>query len=775
MVSIDLSFKYHYHLLDLILRSATESDTHISAPFIREVSAAVFPFGREKVKPNFLALVKSNVAIYWRKNMCRIDAPFKDIHLNEKEDPVERFSQALDENDVKGEFRRFLEKHFSNNWEAKFHTIERLEEAIETTKDCTEDRFKIEMFTCFLFEEYIIQYAFDLKSYSEKNEFKHNTEKEIFIRELVKDIAQTFFPKSAYAFYQSKIGLHLRNYIYHINVYIFLYGSDLSLEHFFNTEVLTPYDKDLLERFALSISGDRNYIVSNYKTILSIIANEPEESTRCVIRALNFLKSWITYASKKGDIRILNIRYDVYAFWNCSKKLIESQIESLEGKEEKILIQSWLNDTDQELRKLYIFHFNLNHASEHEIEAWTEEINKYVTYDLDESLKKNNKESHTLVLTEYMLKFTSSLGENKIRTWIRSNIKKEINNSIYNSYTKEIYSYIEYFNAYNSIYMEILKSEFQTLPIKDRITILDQAWNFSNPLISNETRNDLLLLQKTLFIESITHPDVEEQHLPKWIQRLDLKNRAIEGNELIPYLDKSITISRKEMLIQNKEKDSNLFDYQEFQELLRKLEYYQENAKALKHRLLLIEQFTAPIADESLTVVFTNRLDLRWYKSFKDILKSYLFDEMSDEKKLEIATDFTKQIANFCLSRLKLRKGEKLDSAQYQDEQAIEPSQISRQGYLKALQELGFDLGGDAHKTINFTSKSDPNEAVRSIAKECYTHLRRQPKKNPSFNELIRGLIAAEWWILLSQREVMDEHIDYHKAKKTRRKLLKAI
>ena len=87
MVSIDLSFKYHYHLVDLILRSATESDTHISAPFIREVSAAVFPFGREKVKPNFLALVKSNAAIYWRKICAELTPPLKIFILTKKKIP----------------------------------------------------------------------------------------------------------------------------------------------------------------------------------------------------------------------------------------------------------------------------------------------------------------------------------------------------------------------------------------------------------------------------------------------------------------------------------------------------------------------------------------------------------------------------------------------------------------------------------------------------------------------------------------------------------------
>ena len=78
----------------------------------------------------------------------------------------------------------------------------------------------------------------------------------------------------------------------------------------------------------------------------------------------------------------------------------------------------------------------------------------------------------------------------------------------------------------------------------------------------------------------------------------------------------------------------------------------------------------------------------------------------------------------------------------------------------KALAELGLDLNGQVHKTVNFTKKSDPNEDVRAIASECYKAVRRHAKKDSSVQDIKRSIIAAEWWLLMCQRTELGHEID---------------
>ena len=89
------------------------------------------------------------------------------------------------------------------------------------------------------------------------------------------------------------------------------------------------------------------------------------------------------------------------------------------------------------------------------------------------------------------------------------------------------------------------------------------------------------------------------------------------------------------------------------------------------------------------------------------------------------------------------------------------------------LTELGIDLGGKVHKTVNFTKKSDPEEGVREIAEECYKAVRRHAKKNPSIQDIKRSIVAAEWWLLMCQRHELDLEVNHEEALKTRRNLMR--
>lgn len=74
--------------------------------------------------------------------MCRIDAPFGNITFDEKNDPKERFIQALDEFDIQGNLRTLMIKHFADTWINVFRSVEALEDALSETKPHSSDSAK---------------------------------------------------------------------------------------------------------------------------------------------------------------------------------------------------------------------------------------------------------------------------------------------------------------------------------------------------------------------------------------------------------------------------------------------------------------------------------------------------------------------------------------------------------------------------------------------------------------------------------------------------------
>ena len=67
------------------------------------------------------------------KTMCRIDASFGNITLDEKHDPTDRFLQAVDESCIDDDFRELFIKYFQNNWQSTFSSPSRIEEVLKKT------------------------------------------------------------------------------------------------------------------------------------------------------------------------------------------------------------------------------------------------------------------------------------------------------------------------------------------------------------------------------------------------------------------------------------------------------------------------------------------------------------------------------------------------------------------------------------------------------------------------------------------------------------------
>lgn len=75
--------------------------------------------------------------------MCRIDAEFGNLHLDEKSDPLERFIQALDENAIREPIRALLTKHFAADWPHIFRSVDQLEETLARARGKLRHRTKL--------------------------------------------------------------------------------------------------------------------------------------------------------------------------------------------------------------------------------------------------------------------------------------------------------------------------------------------------------------------------------------------------------------------------------------------------------------------------------------------------------------------------------------------------------------------------------------------------------------------------------------------------------
>jgi hypothetical protein len=244
----------------------------------------------------------------------------------------------------------------------------------------------------------------------------------------------------------------------------------------------------------------------------------------------------------------------------------------------------------------------------------------------------------------------------------------------------------------------------------------------------------------------------------------------------VPFADKSLGIVRSDFASGKSELTVDDVD-----KLIKVLEGYNPE-KAIRHRLLLLRSSQQPYATENLDI---DRGSLR-PETMSEILqkmtvahfnhesrRSILAGEEYQQEERQLLHSIRAWIAQFCLSRLKLRKGEKAEKDYYNSDQVVEQSPIWRKAYLKALEELGVDLQKKVHQTVNFTRKSDPVEDVREVANVCYKAVRREHNKSEATQDIRRGFIAAYWWLLLAQRHELGLPVNKEEAVRTRRRLLR--
>ncbi len=735
--------------------------------------------------------------------MCRIDAPYGNRSLDEKSDPTERFLQALDESEIDGQSRSLLTKHFSDNWNRIFGSATDLEKVLSAAQHETSDQKKCAAILSSgrLAQKLTMQLLNKHPIMNQRNEVAdHGSEVFLFAQE----IAQTLFSASPYSLYSALINLGTTasltvSFDWFVTA---LYGEEFCFSPtLFDDPALVAEDEstrnEILWGFFNTMSqyedGYRSDLASmcglqikNLVSLASLQLHEgpPNLGSSKLLQGIRFLKAWVASDAAAG--RLASINEGAFRILEFEWSNFESTLRSFDSSDYAQLDVSqatdWLERTRIKFWEVLCLHIDPTSVDDQQIEQWASLLNLCFTslsIRYSEVLTKSVEERE-IRENEYLKHICSELTDYQLKAWIRWSIRKDIGAVLRLAERTPLArefcgneSRKWWATEYSAIWKAQLEDELSNLDIETKLTVLSgELRRLPNEAAAREYQDwwDDLLEQ------SIHDPDFPPALTPQWsisaADRLD--------NELVlPYIDKSVGLLRREL-----SNGAQPHHHRQLGELLRKLSFLKPS-KALRHRLMLMRSSIKPLSDESVSHFnpMNSENSIDWYLPLREAawdrlakrtnLGSPLSREEYEQAALECYESFALELVEFCLSRLRLRKGEKPKDGKYDASQVTEKSSIWRQGYLKALLELGLDPNGKAHKTVYFTKQFDPDESVRAVAQECYRAVRREAKKNRSIQDFKRGLIAAEWWLLMSQRLELNLDVNHEEALKTRRNLLR--
>ncbi|PTC05931.1 hypothetical protein C9980_04085 [Vibrio mediterranei] len=721
--------------------------------------------------------------------MCRIDAPFGNRSLDEKKDPVERFLQALDEFEIQDNSRALLIQHFSENWTDVFYSSSNLEEALTTANEQNSEPEKCVALAFFQ----NINIRFRLQPFRTDDSYRESA-----LFKFLTDVANTYFPTSPYSFYKAGIERHFSSYAWFVRNH---YGDELFFtKEFFNDDAFCSLNGN--ER--LHILWDCLYFIAPpfdslryhsddstlFKGLLSLASSKDDSSSPCehaqsIQLGLEFLQTWLKHDAEMGRISC-----DLSSFfWGTPWERLESLVwqKDFDDEEVKRSLTKWLNNTKQELEKVLILSFKLDNASGPELEQWANQVDRYfnhISHDFYSEFDWETQRHGELDIrrNSELEALCSQLSSQQLETWIGWSIQQDFDRILGDKQrAPELSSSSEKWvcETFFATWKDLFLANMNELEIEKQLRILS-AHVPARRGVSSEFYSACSEWWRELFRglpETVNFP---KRLIPEWTTTAI---RCLHGENLTPYIDKSIGILRGEVSMSD-ETETPL-DYSDLlRVLLERLDKVQPS-KSFRHRMLLMRSYSSSFADEAISLRDRsfNTSTNQWYEPISDLAKK-LFDndevinlgeapENYEKKLSQPYIACTHELAEFCLSRLRLRKGEKARDKQYAVEQIVERSSVWRQGYLKALTELGVDLNGKVHKAVYFIKQSDPDPDVRAIANECYKAVRRNTKKNSTIADLKRGIIAAEWWLLICQRQNLGMTINHEGALKTRRTLMR--
>lgn len=717
--------------------------------------------------------------------MCRIDAEFGNLHLDEKSDPTERFIQALDENGIREPVRALLTEHFAANWRYIFSSADQLEEALARARGQASPRDQAAALLSSRSLADRLSWSL-FSAASQVGSRDPNSEVLTFAKEL----AQTLFQESPYTLFKS---LKAANSIYPVRYEWFiqaLYGNDYCFHRaVFDDPQLIAEGERARERvlwlcFPTLPQNEREgqtelaSIFSPEATTLISVASlqhhvgPPTPAAHQWLQRVRFLEAWVESDASAGRLRnpYEGVFEKLYSEWGS----LRSELEASGSNDSavKALCDSamnWLNDLELKLKETLAIHMDLTNADESQVTEWASHLDNCV---LRRTTQHPSKEWDAAE-QQHLHRLLSLLTSDKVEAWVQQSVQSDVKATLQSRLESfptlsDQSSRKWWASNHSATWQTKLETKIHALDIQDALAVLSCRlfrlpseapwWN-------------------SLLEQLIHNPEFPLALTPHWtvaaIDRLD-------DEVVLPYIDKSVGLLRSR-LSNTAEPDLN----NQLDTLLRKLSYLHPQ-KALRHRLMLMRSSGVPFADESLSRFSSLYSDkaVSWYSPLSEQVRDLwakkpngptcIGQQKYEQAELEFYHAFALDLIEYCLSRLRLRKGEKKHADdRYTDSQVTEQSAIWRQGYLKALLEIGLDPNGKAHKTLFFTRQFDPDESVRDVAKEAYRAVRRETNSKKSVQDYKRGLIAAEWWLLISQRRALNLSINREGALKTRRNMMR--
>lgn len=738
--------------------------------------------------------------------MCGIDELFSSNSLEEKTESSQRFVQALDEHGAVGDFRYLLEKYFTSTWHRELDVtgsgnIQRTEEALKAAQkvDCLAG--KITAFVQGIDGSHSggwLQYGL-LRADVYQMIQKRYPSRVAFAQACATQV----FSESSYGFFQCFKAP--QSTLEEFDIFILFFASPYFGENCHLTPLL--FNDKQLE--AVGESERRNILRAVFDCMNRCsFSGDQVQFNGSLAGNLKKLHAWETHASVPSREPLLcNESFDYLCAWVEAETRSREHSISLEELETK---ENTLFELEQE-----VFHHNraLTRCDEEnkDFENWTTNwfrekrcaLNKAWCCNVaPERLSDDAINVWALRSYDCFLPLCKDLNEQQTAHLIAWGIKEDLkkwldpgfkSNSLLDSMLR---SGMWYVSAYREAWRSQLINSINALPINKRLSVLGLrcGWAicFSPTLLPQYVllpaefyKEDEHVSYYEFLVDNNDHEwwnsllrflphnaSLPKELYPLWTSKA--LSRFGYCEDIVPHADKSLGIVR------GNSQPGEIDLTTEIDEFIQVLERFSPE-KAMRHRLLLLRSSQHPYATENLDIDRTSMCPKSMSEIVKRMAHLYISRSRDCSRSIEdwrieeqkFLSSIRGWIANFCLSRLKLRKGEKVESGSYDPKQVVEQSPVWRKTYLKVLEELGVDPQGKAHKAVFFVRKYDPVDEVREVAKTCYKAVRRERNKSESAADIRRGLTAAYWWLLLAQRHALGLYINQEEAVKTRRRLLR--
>ncbi len=726
--------------------------------------------------------------------MCGIDSLFNSTSLYEKTGTAERLLQALDERGATGVFRQLIEKHFLESWPNELGPIVKIEDALNRAREFALLPDKISAFVQSIAgstPDGWMHLNFNLKPVGPIRQLLQYHEKRFPGRAaFAREVATQVFSETPYGFYQCFKPEH-SSFVGFILFYApTYYDKPCHLTSLlFNDPQLAEKgavrSEILWSIFEYMAQGSATFSYSLMELFrCDSLSNVPTLETHLFAEAFDYLCAWLeTDAPSRGYSYSSDLLARFEIFLHDFRGLTEDCCGEKEDAEDALSpndwAEKWLNEKRYAFKKAWCCNLNLEGLSEDEFNVWA--LQSYECY----------------------LPLCNDLSEERVArllAWgIEEDLKKLLDSKSGNLLLSSMHSRVWYLSVYREAWRSQFIVSLNALPIAERLSVCGlRIWGWGNIRVSDCQLPKYVTLPNGFSKENENGVyyefRVEEADCVWWDTILrSLPDADDFSKELLPYwtlkalfrfgysedlalpADKSLGIIRG--CLGSSDVELTTEDIDKFFKIL---ECFSPE-KAVRHRLLLLRNSQHSYATENLESDRSCLCPKAMSEILKEMAHSYIAETRDRSLSLEEWKSEERQflssvrawVAQFCLSRLKLRKGEKAGKDVYRPEQVVESSAIWRKAYIRALEELGVDLQGKVHKTINFTRKSDPAEDVREVAKICYKAVRRGHNKSESAEDIRRGLSAAYWWLLLAQRHSLGLPINQEEAVKTRRRLLR--